>query len=132
MPTRPRILDRFPGMTIGVAQLRRIDGLDSCGVGPIRWPRPPSAFLAARIDRDSLVGGMRAARRIVSPALQPFVRGAAAPESTGSIHAVSADPLAAPPTAFLAARIDRDSLVGGMRAARIVSRPALQPFVRPS
>lgn len=71
-----RILDRFPGMTIGVAQLR--------------------------------------------------------PESTGSIHAVSADPLAAPAIRpnFLAARIDRDSLVGGMRAARrIVSRPALQPFV---
>ena len=71
-----RILDRFPGMTIGVAQLR--------------------------------------------------------PESVGSIHAVSADPLAAPAIRpnFLAARIDRDSLVGGMRAARrIVSRPALQPFV---
>ena len=28
-----RILDRFPGMTIGVAQLRRIGGLDPCGVG---------------------------------------------------------------------------------------------------
>ena len=54
------------------------------------------------------------------------------PESVGSIHAVSADPLAAPAIRpnFLAARIDRDSLVGGMRAARrIVSRPALQPFV---
>ena len=63
-----RILDRFPGMTIGVAQLRpeSVGSIHAVSADPLAAPAIRPNFLAARIDRDSLVGGMRAARRIVS------------------------------------------------------------------
>ncbi|MNT54327.1 Alcohol dehydrogenase [acceptor] [compost metagenome] len=50
----------------------------------------------------------------------------------GSIHLKSADPTAGPAIRpnFLSAQIDRDSLVGGMKAARrIVGQPAMQRYV---
>ncbi|WP_144636553.1 GMC family oxidoreductase [Bordetella genomosp. 13] len=71
-----RILDREPGMTIGVAQLRP----ESIGSIHIKSPDPFSGpsirpnFLAAEEDRRSLVEGMKLARRIVSqPALRQYV-----------------------------------------------------------
>ncbi len=70
-----RRLDREPGMTVGVTQLRP----DSRGTIHIKSPDPavPPAirpnFLAARSDRDSLIEGMRTARRIIEqPAMDPF------------------------------------------------------------
>jgi len=55
------------------------------------------------------------------------------PESVGSIHIKSADPMAGPAIRpnFLSAQVDRDSLVGGMQVARrIVGRPAMQRYVQ--
>lgn len=62
-----RKLDKEPGMTIGVTQLRP----DSRGSIHIKSPDPftPPAirpnFLATRTDQESLIGGMRIARQIV-------------------------------------------------------------------
>ncbi|ANN67509.1 GMC family oxidoreductase [Bordetella bronchialis] len=71
-----RILDRHPGMTIGVAQLRP----ESVGSIHIRTASPydPPAirpnFLDAETDRNCLVEAMRIARRIVrQPALRRYV-----------------------------------------------------------
>jgi choline dehydrogenase len=71
-----RILDREPGMTLGVAQLRP----ESSGSIHIRSTDPMAApairpnFLAALSDRACLVDAMKIARRIVGqPALQPYV-----------------------------------------------------------
>ena len=69
-----RILDRFPGMTIGVAQLRPNRGLDPCGVGRSagRARHPPQ--LPGGADRPRQPGGgMRARAASSRPALQPFV-----------------------------------------------------------
>src|SRR5690606_32344653 len=71
-----RRLDREPGMTIGVAQLRpkskgsiHIRNADA-NTGPVIRPN----FLAEQEDRDSLVGGMKVARHIVGqPALANYV-----------------------------------------------------------
>ena len=70
-----RRLDRQPGMTIGVTQLRP----DSRGTIHIKSPDPmvPPAirpnFLAVRSDQESLVAGMRMARKIIEqPAMDPF------------------------------------------------------------
>jgi choline dehydrogenase-like flavoprotein len=54
------------------------------------------------------------------------------PESKGSVHIQSSRPGASPAilTNFLSEQVDRDSLVGGMRAARrIVARSAIAPYV---
>lgn len=71
-----RRLDREPGMTIGVAQLRP----KSQGSIHIRSADPDTGpcirpnFLADQEDRDSLVGGMKVARTIVEqPALSQYV-----------------------------------------------------------
>jgi len=71
-----RRLDREPGMTIGVAQLRP----KSQGSIHIRSNDPDTApcirpnFLAEQEDRESLVGGMKMARKIVEqPALGHYV-----------------------------------------------------------
>ncbi len=70
-----RRLDREPGMTVGVTQLRP----ESRGTIHIRSPdplQPPAIrpnFLAARADRDSLIEGMRIARRVIAqPAMDPY------------------------------------------------------------
>lgn len=71
-----RILDRRPGMTIGVSQLRP----QSKGSIHIRSAHPTQApsirpnFLAEEVDRECLVGAMQIARRIVErPALSGFI-----------------------------------------------------------
>jgi len=70
-----RKLDRKPGMTIGVTQLRP----ESRGTIHITSPdpaQPPSIrpnFLASQTDRDCIVAGMRIARDIVlQPAMTPY------------------------------------------------------------
>jgi choline dehydrogenase len=70
-----RKLDREPGMTVGVAQLRP----ESRGTIHIRSPdpqAPPSIrpnFLASQADRECMIAGMRIARSIVEqPALAPY------------------------------------------------------------
>ncbi len=70
-----RRLDREPGMTVGVTQLRP----ESRGTIHVRSPDPavPPAirpnFLAVQSDQQSLIEGMRMARRIVEqPAMDPF------------------------------------------------------------
>ncbi|RAP62609.1 choline dehydrogenase [Achromobacter sp. HZ01] len=71
-----RILDREPGMTIGVAQLRpeSTGSIHIKSADPLAGPAIRPNFLSAQVDRDSLVGGMMAARRIVGqPALRPYV-----------------------------------------------------------
>ncbi|MFX6888235.1 GMC oxidoreductase, partial [Acinetobacter baumannii] len=68
-----RILDREPGMTIGVARLRpeSVGAIHLKSADPLAAPSIRPNFLSAQIDRDSLVGGMRVARRIVQrPAMQ--------------------------------------------------------------
>jgi choline dehydrogenase-like flavoprotein len=70
-----RILDRLPGMTIGVTQLRpqsrgsiHVASLDPM-VGPVIRPN----FLAAEEDRRTMVDGMKIARHIVEqPAMTGF------------------------------------------------------------
>ncbi len=77
-----RILDRHPGMTIGVAQLRpeSVGSIHIKSADPLSGPAIRPNFLSAQADRDSLVGGMRAARRIVGqPALRPYVEAEISP-----------------------------------------------------
>lgn len=71
-----RILDRAPGMTIGVTQLRP----ESVGSVHARSPDPQTApairpnFLASTVDQDCIVEAMKIARRIVSrPAMRHYV-----------------------------------------------------------
>ncbi len=70
-----RKLDRQPGMTIGVTQLRP----ESRGTIHITAPdpaQPPAIrpnFLATETDRDCMVAGMRIARNIIDqPAMAPY------------------------------------------------------------
>ena len=61
-----RALDREPGMTIGVYQCRP-ESLGSIHIGsadPFAAPKIRPNFLSQQIDRDSLVGGLRIARRL--------------------------------------------------------------------
>ncbi|SAH95143.1 GMC oxidoreductase [Bordetella ansorpii] len=71
-----RILDREPGMTIGVAQLRpeSVGSIHIKSADPLTGPSIRPNFLAQAEDRRSLVEGMKLARRIVSqPALRQYV-----------------------------------------------------------
>ncbi len=71
-----RILDRAPGMTIGVAQLRpqSVGSIHARSADPAAGPSIRPNFLDAEEDRQALVGGMRIARRIVGqPALRHYV-----------------------------------------------------------
>lgn len=71
-----RILDREPGMTIGVAQLRpeSIGSIHAKSTDPTASPSIRPNFLDAQVDRDCMVGAMKVARRIVSrPAMQRYV-----------------------------------------------------------
>lgn len=71
-----RRLDREPGMTIGVAQLRP-KSKGSIHIGspdPDAGPRIRPNFLSEQEDRDSLVGGMKVARQITQqPALAHYI-----------------------------------------------------------
>lgn len=71
-----RRLDREPGMTIGVAQLRPKSkgSIHVRSADPDTGPAIKPNFLAEQEDRDSLVGGMKVARRIAEqPALAHYV-----------------------------------------------------------
>ncbi|CAM3423649.1 GMC oxidoreductase [Bordetella sputigena] len=71
-----RILDRHPGMTIGVAQLRpeSVGGIHIRSASPYDPPAIRPNFLSADVDRDCLVEAMRIARRIVGqPAMRAYV-----------------------------------------------------------
>jgi len=71
-----RILDRHPGMTIGVAQLRpqSVGSIHVKSASPYDAPAIRPNFLSAEADRASLVEGMRIARRIVGrPAMRRYV-----------------------------------------------------------
>src|SRR3546814_20265998 len=77
-----RILDRQPGMTIGVAQLRpeSVGSIHLKSSDPTAGPAIRPNFLSAQIDRDSLVGGMKVARRIVGqPAMQSYIESEISP-----------------------------------------------------
>jgi choline dehydrogenase-like flavoprotein len=77
-----RILDRHPGMTIGVAQLRpeSVGSIHIKSADPQAGPAIRPNFLSAQVDRDSLVGGMQAARRIVGqPAMRRYVESEISP-----------------------------------------------------
>ncbi|MGB3434708.1 GMC family oxidoreductase [Achromobacter sp.] len=77
-----RILDRQPGMTIGVAQLRpeSVGSIHIKSADPQAGPAIRPNFLSAQVDRDSLVGGMQVARRIVGqPAMQRYVESEISP-----------------------------------------------------
>lgn len=71
-----RILDKEPGMTIGVAQLRPESrgSIHIASPSPYEGPAIRPNFLDAQVDCDALVKGMQIARRIVSqPAMQHYV-----------------------------------------------------------
>ncbi len=71
-----RVLDRAPGMTIGIIQQRpRSTGsIHSASADPTRPPAIRPRFLSAPEDRERVVDAIRRARRLVSrPALAPLV-----------------------------------------------------------
>jgi choline dehydrogenase-like flavoprotein len=71
-----RILDRHPGMTIGVAQLRpqSVGSIHIKTADPHDAPAIRPNFLSAEVDRHCLVEGMKIARRIVGqPSMQRYV-----------------------------------------------------------
>lgn len=71
-----RILDRHPGMTIGVAQLRpeSVGTIHIKSGDPYAGPAIRPNFLSAQADRLSLVKGMEIARHIVGqPGMRPYV-----------------------------------------------------------
>jgi len=70
-----RVLDKYPGMTIGVSQLRpkSIGSVHIKSNDPLISPAICPNLLAAEEDRSCLIAGMKIARRIVAqPAMQVF------------------------------------------------------------
>jgi choline dehydrogenase-like flavoprotein len=77
-----RILDRHPGMTIGVSQLRPKSkgSIHIQAADPSVMPSIRPNFLAVEEDRQSLIKGMQIARRIVrQPALKGLVENETSP-----------------------------------------------------
>ena len=77
-----RILDRAPGMTIGVAQLRpkSVGSIHIKSGDPAEGPSIRPNFLAATVDQECMIRGMQIARRMVGrPALRPYVVGEMSP-----------------------------------------------------
>jgi choline dehydrogenase len=71
-----RILDREPGMTIGVSQLRpeSIGSVHATSIDPQTQPAIRPNFLDSTVDQDCLVEAMKIARRIVGrPAMRHFI-----------------------------------------------------------
>ncbi|HEY8565501.1 MAG TPA: GMC family oxidoreductase N-terminal domain-containing protein [Beijerinckiaceae bacterium] len=70
-----RVLDRKPGMTIGVTQLRpQSHGtIHAVSPDPLMPPAIRPNLLADPLDQEALVAGMRIARRIIEqPAMDPY------------------------------------------------------------
>ncbi|OZI61102.1 GMC family oxidoreductase [Bordetella genomosp. 11] len=65
-----RILDRHPGMTLGVAQLRprSVGSIHIRAASPYEPPAIRPNFLSAEVDRTCLIEAMRIGRRIVGQA----------------------------------------------------------------
>lgn len=77
-----RILDRHPGMTLGVSQLRPSSkgSIHVQSADPEAMPSIRPNFLATDADRQCLIKGMQIARRIVQqPALQGLVQSETSP-----------------------------------------------------
>jgi choline dehydrogenase-like flavoprotein len=73
-----RVLDRRPGMTIGIIQQRprSVGSIHSACADPARPPAIRPRFLSDAEDRRSVVAAMRLARRLVArPSLAPLVAG---------------------------------------------------------
>jgi len=71
-----RVLDREPGMTIGIIQQRphSVGAIHSVSTDPVRPPAIHPRFLSAAEDRRHVVAAMRLARRLVGrPSLAPIV-----------------------------------------------------------
>lgn len=71
-----RILDREPGMTIGVSQLRpeSIGSVHAASPDPFTAPSIRPNFLASEVDQECIVQAMKVARRIVGqPAMSHYV-----------------------------------------------------------
>lgn len=71
-----RILDRAPGMTIGVAQLRpeSVGSIHAKSADPMQGPSIRPNFLSSEVDRHCIVNSMKLARNIVvQPALAQFI-----------------------------------------------------------
>lgn len=71
-----RILDREPGMTIGVTQLRpeSVGSVHARSADPQEAPSIRPNFLSSPVDQACLVDAMKIARRIVAhPAMQRYV-----------------------------------------------------------
>lgn len=71
-----RKLDREPGMTLGVAQMRPQSrgSIHVCSPDPFIAPAIRPNMLGCQVDQDSLIGGMEIARRIVGrPAMRPYI-----------------------------------------------------------
>ncbi|AWB19710.1 FAD-binding protein [Methylobacterium currus] len=70
-----RTLDREPGMTIGVTQLRPESRgtIHAVSGDPLRPPAIRPNFLDVRSDQEALIEGMRIARRVIAqPAMDPY------------------------------------------------------------
>jgi choline dehydrogenase-like flavoprotein len=77
-----RILDRLPGMTIGVSQLRpeSVGSVHAASRDPHAAPAIRPNFLASPVDQECLVQAMQTARRIVRrPAMQHFIESEMSP-----------------------------------------------------
>lgn len=77
-----RVLDRKPGMTIGVTQLRPQSAgsihVNSCD--PDACPSIRPNFLASPVDQQCMIQGMKIARRIVGrPAFEPYIEAEMSP-----------------------------------------------------
>jgi choline dehydrogenase len=74
--SKDRVLDKEPGMTIAVCQLRP-ESMGSIHIRDARAGSEPAIrpnFLADEIDRAALIGGMRIARDVgAQPALEPYL-----------------------------------------------------------
>lgn len=71
-----RILDRAPGMTIGVTQLRpeSAGSIHIKSTDPAAGPSIRPNFLASAVDRECMIRSMQIARRIVGrPALRDYI-----------------------------------------------------------
>lgn len=70
-----RKLDKEPGMTIGVTQLRpqSVGSIHVKSADPFAMPSIKPNFLSARGDAETLIAGMKMARHVVAqPALNPY------------------------------------------------------------
>lgn len=89
-----RILDRAPGMTIGVTQLRpeSVGSIHIKSLDPAASPAIRPNFLDSPVDQECMVRSMQIARRIVDkPALKAFVAHEISPGPAVKDHAAWLD-----------------------------------------